>query len=733
MTELSWFGLHPPRNLDLQAVTGFIRPLATRPVSGFLATTPLVVFEVWGEGGTDGAAISWRLGVEQRIAADIAMQLTAQLPGIGISPLHDEGRPVLSFGAEVSTFGWSSLLRTDMAAAVSAGIYGALRRLKKGETAVMQWMVGPSHARRVRPTNLSWAELFGLRPPEKPDPTALRLWREKSAEPIFAVRGSIGAVATIPGRSEAIIHALGDALRLASSASAGVQLKRTSATSAGRVELFGRLRRWSGVLNAAELAAVLGWPVETPPGDDLPVIGGHIGRAPSSLLVAASGEQSPRERVLGESLHPAQRGELVTVPIETSLHHTHVVGPTGSGKSTLLAGLVGADIASGRAVLLLDPKGDLVADVLARVPEYRRDDVVVIEPDSVRSIGINVLAGDPSQAEQRADQIVHLLSELHGGNLGPRSTDVALHALITASRLPDGTLTDVPILLTNPAFRRKALAQVADPLVLAPWWSWFNALSDAERGQVVAPLLNKLRAFLSRDALRRMLGQATPKFTLDELFSGNRRRIVLVNLNRGSLGPETASLLGALILTQSWAAIQRRAHLAPRDRHPVMVTIDEVQDYLHLPGVDLGDFFAQARGLGVAVTVAHQHLDQLSPSQRAGIMANARSRITFRPATADAKPLAASLGSGLDGDDLLRLRAYEACCQLLVARQSTAPFSVRTRPLPPWSSQPDALKRTSAERYGADGAQLDAQLTRRWQGDDTSPDTPIGIRKRRSS
>ena len=731
MINLSWYELNPPRELDLDAVTGLIRPLATRPISGIMATVPVVVFELWDHGGSQ---ISWRIGIESTSTTAITAHLTAQLPSIGLSPLEDAPRSALTLAAEVSTFGWSSLLRLEMAAAVSAGLYGTLRQLRPGETAVMRWTVGPSRPRQARPADLSWTELFGLRSPKKPDATALRLWREKSTEPIFAVRGYIGAGASSSERAAALIQRLGDGLRLANSAHAGVRLGRVSHAGVRKMDTLRRLPgSWSGVLNAAELASVLGWPVEATPSDDLQVIGGHIGRAPSSLLVAADGERSPRERILGESLHPAQRGELVTVPIDTSLHHTHIVGPTGSGKSTLLAGLVGADIASGRAVLLLDPKGDLVTDVLARVPEHRRDDVVVIEPDSVRSVGINVLAGDTSQAERRADQIVHLLSELHGGNLGPRSTDVALHALITASRLPDGTLADVPILLTNPAFRRRVLAQVADPLVLTPWWSWFNALSEAERGQVVAPLLNKLRAFLSRDALRRMLGQSNPKFTLDELFSGNRRRIVLINLNRGSLGPETASLLGALILTQAWAAIQRRASLDPDHRHPVMVTIDEVQDYLHLPGVDLGDFFAQARGLGVAVTVAHQHLDQLSATQRAGIMANARSLVTFHPAAADARPLAASLGGGLDGDDLLRLRAYEACCQLLVAGQPSMPFSVRTKPLPPWLGDPNELKRTSAERYGVDGDQLDDTLTRRWQGGDATSNTPIGIRKRRSS
>jgi ABC-type phosphonate transport system ATPase subunit len=474
----------------------------------------------------------------------------------------------------------------------------------------------------------------------------------------------------------------------------------------------------------------LGLPVQENVPDDLPLAGGHINLVPGSLLVKTETNEPPTERTLGESLHPAQRGRQVVVPEHTSLHHLHVIGPTGSGKSTLLANLITADITAGRSVLVIEPKGDLISDVLARIPADRRDDVVLLEPNPQRSVGVNVLAGEPDQAERRADQIVNLLAELHHGNLGPRSTDVALHALITASRLPDGTLTDVPTLLTNPAFRRWALAQVADPLVLSPWWSWFDGLSDGERGQVVAPLLNKLRAFLVRDALRRMLGQADPKFALDELFA--KRRIVLVNTNKGNLGPETSSLLGALLLTQLWAAIQRRSAVAQEQRHPVMVTLDEVQDNLHLPGVDLGDFFAQARGLGVAVTVAHQHLDQLNASQRAGILANARSRVVFRPAPADAKPLAAAMGDALDSSDLLRLRAFEACAQLLVDGQVTRPFSVKTHPLPAWRSDPAALRKLSAERYGVDGAEVDQALAERWQGA-KGPDGPVGVKRRRAS
>jgi type IV secretory pathway TraG/TraD family ATPase VirD4 len=58
-----------------------------------------------------------------------------------------------------------------------------------------------------------------------------------------------------------------------------------------------------------------------------------------------------------------------------------------------------------------------------------------------------------------------------------------------------------------------------------------------------------------------------------------------------------------------WQAIQARAAVPASKRRPVMVYIDEVQDYLHLP-TDLGDALAQARGFGVGFTLAHQFLGQ---------------------------------------------------------------------------------------------------------------------------
>ena len=73
--------------------------------------------------------------------------------------------------------------------------------------------------------------------------------------------------------------------------------------------------------------------------------------------------------------------------LQDSLQHLHVLGPTGTGKSTLLLNLIVQDIAAGRGVVVIDPKGDLVEEVLRRVPEERADDVVVLDPADETAAG----------------------------------------------------------------------------------------------------------------------------------------------------------------------------------------------------------------------------------------------------------------------------------------------------------------------------------------------------------
>ena len=728
MTDLVWFEAHPPRNSSLSDLTRLLRVLAGRPRTGLRQLTPIVACELHLARDT----ARWLLGMDAQISGTLPQEVSAQLPGLNLVRLDDPQRRALSTAREIRYSGLSFPVRLDTASAVSSGLFQVSQQLQGRELAVLQWVIGPSNDRQRQPGKFGVLGSLGL-VEQSPTTAERQAWKSKVEEPLFGLRGRIGTKVAEPRRAAVILRSLVTALSLASGPATPLRANPQSSRTAEHMHrVVGRRRSWSSLMNAAELAAVLGWPVD---GATVPSAVLYLAPVPSTLLLAPEQASTTTERLLGRSTHPTSRDQLVRLPESASRSHLHLIGPTGTGKSTLLANLILSDIAAGHALILIEPKGDLVEDVLTRLPRERHDDVVVLEPsDTSSSVGINPLAGPPEHAERRADELLSLFRELFGSAIGPRSSDVLLHALITAARLPDGCLTDVPVLLSNAAFRRSALAQVSDPLVLGPFWAGFEAYSDTERAHVVSPILNKLRAFTTRAAIRRMLGQPHPALSLDAVLSD--RLILLVNLNRGLLGPETAQLIGSLLLLQLWRAIQRRAAIPAADRHPAMVVVDEFQDAA--AALDFANVFATARGLGVGFTVAHQHLGQLSPQLQAAVLANARSRVVFRPAQKDLTALAAVLGSGVTPDDLERLPSYHAAARVLVDGSPSAAFTVATPVLPRTTRSSRRLRAASAARYATDSAQLDAAILARWNQTTAphssgSPGSPGSVgRKRRN-
>ena len=102
--------------------------------------------------------------------------------------------------------------------------------------------------------------------------------------------------------------------------------------------------------------------LEPPPHDQLPTLGKHSDLA-----------------VLGRAAF-RERHETFGILPEDRVRHLYLVGQTGTGKSTLLANLAAADVAAGRAVVLLDPHGDLCQQLLATVPPRRTNDIILFDP-----------------------------------------------------------------------------------------------------------------------------------------------------------------------------------------------------------------------------------------------------------------------------------------------------------------------------------------------------------------
>jgi hypothetical protein len=224
-----------------------------------------------------------------------------------------------------------------------------------------------------------------------------------------------------------------------------------------------------------------------------------------------------------------------------------------------------------------------------------------------------------------------------------------------------------------------------------------------------------------------MVGQLQPQFRVEEVFT--KRRVVLVALRRGVIGLEAAALIGSLFVAELWQAVLARTVIAPERRTPVAVYADEFQDYIHLP-TDMADALAQARGLGVGLTLAHQHLAQLPSNLRAAVLANARSRVCFQLAGEDAQTMARLSGGQLGPQDFQRLPRFEAYAQLVAGGEVTEFASLRTLPLPPASLDPQLVREGSRNRYGRPIEEVEAEIRKLLEGE---PDERGAVGRRRRS
>jgi hypothetical protein len=689
-SDFVWLEIHWPSELPAEAATGLLRQLAT---DRFVR---VIALEIEASGGQ----MTYRLGVAAEATRRVEHLFTALVPLGAITATVRQ--PDLEHGWRIAASTPHRPLETARPEAVARGVLAGLIAVRRDERVVMQWLLGPTRAPRPVSTSTSsatvepwWRPLVGGTSNDL-DAERRRALETKRSDHAYACVGRVAITAATAGRARALAAGVLAGLRVAESPGVGIRLRRENSerTCAAAVPW-----RWPLVLNVAELVGLLGWPLGDEPLPGIP--------RDASRWLRPDPRIKSHGRIIGAATAPGE-DRYLGLSIADARHHLHVIGPTGTGKSTLLANLICADIAAGRGVVVVEPKGDLVAEVLGRMPPERFEDVVVLDPGAGDyPVGLNPLLARGRSPEVVADHVLAVFHGLYAHNWGPRMQDILHASLLTLARRGDASLCVLPALLINPTVRRRLRAGVDDPIALEPFWAWFEAISEPERLQAIAPVINKLRPFLLRKSVRTIVGQVQPRFRIDEVFS--QRRIVLVSLAKGLIGPEAAALLGSLFVAELWQAILGRARLPLERRQTVTVYLDEFQDYVHLP-TDMADALAQARGLGVGLTLAHQHLAQLPAALRAAVLANARSRVCFQLAGEDAQVMARFAGDLLRPVDFQRLRRYEAYAQLMVDGEVTDFASLRTLPLSPPGIDPQAVREGSQRRYGRPVDEVEAEI-----------------------
>lgn len=684
-----WREVHWPRPFDPESAFEVLERLASDRNMG-----PII----W-EARARAGQIRYLLAADSTHIHPLVSTLKALLPGVLVNTTRSATRVRLQYAGHLRVTHPSLALSVERLTATTRSVLASLTGARvDGEEVVLQVLLGGRLTPHLLPANLedpsaSWLD------------TIRGTVRRASAEarPSMKSRISlhgfkcvirIGAIAPDPGRARSLIASVLSGLRVAESAGVRLHLAPEHPSAINEVR---RPWQWPLRLSSHELTALMGWPL----GDG--VLPGLPSEHPRSLA-APEGLRSVRYP-FAETTAPGVTVKL-GITAKDSLQHTVLLGPTGAGKSNAMLTLIMEAIEAGRGVLVIDPKRDLTNDVLARIPEHRKNDVVVIDPSDPEPVGLNPFVGSHKNPELVADSILAVFKELFADSWGPRTQDVLTSALITLARYPGATLTMLPALLTDQKFRTKLTRGITDKIGLAPFWASYDAMSPEQRAQVIAPVMNKLRQFLLRPALRAVLGQSEPRFQMNDLFT--QKRIVLISLNKGLLGAEGARLLGSLVVSQLWPLTLARAALPAHRRHIVNVFIDEVQDYLALP-TDLDDALSQARGLGVGFTLAHQYRMQLPSGLRAGVDANVHNRIVFGLNATDAAEMAKQAPK-LDVQDFMLLPRFGIYTHLMRDGHATGWMSARTLAASPATTDPIELKHASTKRYGRSAEDVEKEV-----------------------
>ena len=568
-------------------------------------------------------------------------------------------------------------------------IVGAMADLSPGEVVVYQVMLlatsEPWHDSILRATSTWDGDDFFVDAPE-----LLPLAKDKISRPLYAVVLRLAAQSERVGRSWVLARALGGALTQFADPNSNqlIALDNNDYPHDAHVaDVLARRSRRSGmIVNSQELVSLVHPPSSSVRSARLTRHSLRIKAAPATIHRTGL--------VIGNNLH-AGLSRPIALSEEQRLRHTHIVGVSGTGKSTLLMQMLVADMEQGHGLAVLDPHGDLIDELLCRVPESRQNDVVLVDPADVeRPVPFNILLAH-SELEKTllASDLVAIFRRL-STSWGDQMTSVLSNAVLAfLESTRGGNLADLRRFLIEPNYRRDFLATVTDPEVVYFWQKEFPLLV----GRPQAPLLTRLDAFLRPKIIRGMVAQKT---SLDMGSVMNEGKLLFVKLAQGSIGEENAALLGSLFVGKIHQTAIARQAIPEHNRRPFFCYIDEFQ---HFITPSMASMLTGARKYRVGLVLAHQELRQLWNQERdvaGAVLANAATRICFRVGGDDAKTLEDGF-SGFSQADLQNLGLGQAVCRI---DRADWDFSLTTEPLPGVSTAQREygalLVASSRERYG---------------------------------
>lgn len=160
-----------------------------------------------------------------------------------------------------------------------------------------------------------------------------------------------------------------------------------------------------------------------------------------------------------------------------------------------------------RGLCLIDPHGDLADQVAADAMATRRTDLIYWNvPDASCPYGYNPLRHIRNDKIPLAvSGILDAFKKHWHDAWGVRMEHVLRNALYALLEAPNVRLSDILLLLSDDSYRKLIATAVSNEPVRTFWLHEFPKYSFRYRAESIAPIQNKIGAFLADPTLRRIL------------------------------------------------------------------------------------------------------------------------------------------------------------------------------------------------------------------------------------
>jgi len=398
--------------------------------------------------------------------------------------------------------------------------------------------------------------------------------------------------------------------------------------------------------------------------------------------------------------------------------HVYIIGQTGAGKSGTLELFALSDIFHGQGYAIIDPHGDFAVNNMRFVPGGRLQDVVYFNPaDTAFPLGFNPLeVTNPEQKTNISSEIIGVLKRMFGESWGPRLEYILRYTILALLDRPSTTMLDITRMLTDKKFRKETLAYCTDTVVLQFWNVEFASWTEKFQAEAIAPVLNKVGAFTANPIIRNIIGQPKSTFNVRQIM--DEGKILIVNLSKGLIGEDNASILGSFIVTKIQLAAMSRSDIPDiKDRRPFFLYVDEFQNFAT---DSFATILSEARKYGLNLTVANQYISQMSDTVRNAVFGNVGTMITFRVSADDAPILVKQFEPQFESNDLLQMHNRHFIINMVINGEKSPAFSATTLTLPPAQADntPQIIENTRRV-YSRPRAEIEAEIS-----DAISPKAP---------